>query len=168
MMLLLPDQALESIGNHIHQARVLAKTSTEDNPSHHQEIDSALTLLEQLVQQSYDCYTTIELSDGQEMHDDAEDSETRVTQDHIGQANRIASAFLVKIVSGEMGWDDEQVERAARLLAHLSGRGGRFCCIKVALLMMMADFVWRILNYSCRCHHTHMAYCIPGSQWCTR
>lgn len=129
MMLLLPDQTLESIDNHIHQARVLDKTSTED--TFQQEVDAALTLLEQLVQQSYDCYTTIELSDGQEMHDE-EGAENRVTQDHIQQANKVAGAFLVKIVSGLMELDDEQVERAARLLAHLSGRGGMY-------KMMQAD-----------------------------
>ncbi|KAI8364796.1 putative methyltransferase-domain-containing protein [Radiomyces spectabilis] len=82
--------------------------------------------MEQLVQWSYDRYTNIELVDGEE--EEKEEDTYRVHPHDIMRANQLAGPLLLKIVSGEMlledDLDDERSNRAARLLAHLSGRGG--------------------------------------------
>lgn len=90
-----------------------------------QHVDAALSALEDLIQWSYDRYTNIELEDGQE--EEKEEEVYRVHPHHIRRANQIAGSFLVRVVAGEMsGGDEERTEKAARLVAHLSGRGGEW------------------------------------------
>ncbi|KAI9321209.1 putative methyltransferase-domain-containing protein [Dichotomocladium elegans] len=43
---------------------------------------------------------------------------------YLQKANKIANQTLVKIVAGDLTSDDDRIEKAARLIAHLAGRGG--------------------------------------------
>ncbi|KAI9010372.1 putative methyltransferase-domain-containing protein [Phycomyces nitens] len=72
-----------------------------------------LVLLESLIDQSYDRYATL---------DDEEEIRPVKNQD-IERARQATQAILVRIVSGEMSIPDEQIDRAAKAMAHLSGRG---------------------------------------------
>ncbi|KAI9498668.1 putative methyltransferase-domain-containing protein [Zychaea mexicana] len=115
---LLPEQILERLDTSVHQAQIRGKLD-QDNGA---EIDAALDMLEQLILWSYDRYTNIELEDGCE--EEGEEQTYRVHPHDIVRANQICGSFLVKIVSGDWGeWQDDRVDKAARLLAHLSGRG---------------------------------------------
>ncbi|KAI8139542.1 putative methyltransferase-domain-containing protein [Fennellomyces sp. T-0311] len=112
---LLPEQILERLETSVHLAQARGKQNGPD-------IDAALGLLDQLIQWSYDRYTNIELEDGCE--EEGEEQTYRVHPRDISRANQICGSFLIKIVSGDLGeWDDDRVDTAARLLAHLSGRG---------------------------------------------
>ncbi|ORY96681.1 putative methyltransferase-domain-containing protein [Syncephalastrum racemosum] len=118
-----PGQVLDCIQEHCHEVFVQRKQDTAAFLVH---LDTALDLLDRLIQHSYDRFTNIELEDGRE--EEGEDDTHRVLSHHIARANTIASSLLVKIVSGEILSGDDQadsdrVDRAAQLLAHLSGRG---------------------------------------------
>ena len=128
--MLLPEEIIEKIETSVHRALVRGKQNHENGA----EIDSALDMLEQIIQWSYDRYTNIELEDG---YEEGEEETWRVHPRHIVRANQICGSFLVKIVSGDLGeWQDDRGEKAARLLAHLSGRGGK-------------NFVYIYLLYVC-------------------
>ncbi|KAF7723176.1 hypothetical protein EC973_002311 [Apophysomyces ossiformis] len=117
-----PNEILESIHHHISQAWILKKSASDSLQGH---LDTAFDQLDDLIRRSYDRYTNIELEDGKE--EEKEEETDRVYPHHITQANHMASAILVKVVAGDMSVgddkDDDRMERAAKILAHLSGRG---------------------------------------------
>ncbi|KAG0175710.1 Vacuolar protein-sorting-associated protein 28 [Apophysomyces sp. BC1034] len=117
-----PSKTLDTIHNHISKTWFIKKQGKEGLEEH---LDSILDHLDDLIQWSYDRYTNIELEDGRE--EEKEEEANQIQSQHISQANQMASSVLVKIVAGEMvvgdDKDDERMERAARILAHLSGRG---------------------------------------------
>lgn len=119
---MLPHEVLDTLHTQVQQTFVLAKT---DNDKLLDQIDAVYDLLERLIQWSYDRYTNIELEDGHEQ--DKEEDTYRVRPQDITQANQIAGNLLIRIVAGKIGHlDEERMETAARLLAHLSGRGGKY------------------------------------------
>ncbi|CAO3598932.1 unnamed protein product [Absidia cylindrospora] len=87
-----------------------------------------LEALNDLVSRSYDQYTNLELEDA--IMDDYDINSTfqeRVTVKDIVRANQLVGSLLVRMISGELlvgdDQDDDRMEQAAKLLAHMSGRG---------------------------------------------
>ncbi|KAI8065464.1 putative methyltransferase-domain-containing protein [Gongronella butleri] len=84
-------------------------------------LDQLLDGLDTFVNRMYDRYATLE--DAPTAMDEPE----RVTLYHLQRANQVVSNILLRLVSSECvvldDKDDERMEHAARLMAHLSGRG---------------------------------------------
>ncbi|KAL1927852.1 hypothetical protein VTP01DRAFT_3257 [Rhizomucor pusillus] len=118
---MLPHQMLDTLHMQVQQTFACAKTADNDNKLL-ESIDAVYDLLERLIQWSYDRYTNIELQDGHE--EDKEEDTYRVRPQDVVRANQIARNLLVRTVAGKLGdVGEERMETAARLLAHLSGRG---------------------------------------------
>ncbi|GAA5802710.1 hypothetical protein HPULCUR_008184 [Helicostylum pulchrum] len=108
----------------IEQVSNLAKYSGKKGGAHN--YDTLLDLLDTLIQLSADRFMTLGDSN-------IEDSENEAYQQYvihptdIIKAKGYASGLLLKIISTEILFeddkDDERMERASRLLAHMSGRG---------------------------------------------
>ncbi|KAL0076201.1 putative methyltransferase-domain-containing protein [Phycomyces blakesleeanus] len=104
-------QILDTIQNHVSQAWAYRKQGRDSDME--TQIDSMLSLLEDLIDRSYDRFATL---------DDEEEIRPVKSQD-IQKARQLTQTILVRIVSGEMSIADEQIDRAAKAMAHLSGRG---------------------------------------------
>lgn len=90
-------------------------------------IDRLLDVLDDLIRLSADRFMSL----GDVDHDDIEEEEYEqyiVHPNDIIRAKGYSSAILLKLISAEILFeddkDDERMERASRLLAHMSGRGG--------------------------------------------
>ncbi|CAO3608327.1 unnamed protein product [Mucor fragilis] len=89
-------------------------------------IDSLLDVLDDLIRLSADRFMSL----GDIDHDDIEEEEYEqyiVHPNDIIRAKGYSSPILLKLISAEVLFeddkDDERMERASRLLAHMSGRG---------------------------------------------
>lgn len=128
---MLPHQMLDTLHMQVQQTFACAKTADNDNKLL-ESIDAVYDLLERLIQWSYDRYTNIELQDGHE--EDKEEDTYRIRPQDVVRANQIARNLLVRTVAGKLGdVGEERMETAARLLAHLSGRGGKLLLSPVVL-----------------------------------
>lgn len=90
-------------------------------------IDNLLDVLDDLIRLSADRFMSL----GDIDHDDIEEEEYEqyiVHPNDIIRAKGYSSAILLKLISAEILFEDdkdeERMERASRLLAHMSGRGG--------------------------------------------
>lgn len=101
-------------------------------------IDSLLDVLDDLIRLSADRFMSL----GDIDHDDIEEEEYEqyiVHPNDIIRAKGYSSPILLKLISAEVLFeddkDDERMERASRLLAHMSGRGGILLnCIKFSTI----------------------------------
>ncbi|KAI7866619.1 hypothetical protein BDF14DRAFT_820233 [Spinellus fusiger] len=104
-----PAQLLEVLQLQTHQVWACKR---QNNPTAlEQPLDTLLSLLEDIIQQSYDRYVALE---GEE--------KSAMQAYHVKQASQMVYPLLVKIVSGEVT-DNARVDRTAKVLSHLSGRG---------------------------------------------
>lgn len=84
-------------------------------------IVNVLDELDIIINRSYDQHTTIGIDT---LTVDTEDDGMKATYHDLQTAKRIASNWLIRLISsGELG--DELTDRAAQVLAHFSGRGGK-------------------------------------------
>lgn len=87
-------------------------------------IDSLLDNLDNLIQLSADRFMSLDNNS-----DEEEQQQYIVHPNDIIKAKEFSSFLLLKLISTELMFDDEQddtrIERASRLLAHMSGRGGK-------------------------------------------
>ncbi|KAI8078717.1 putative methyltransferase-domain-containing protein [Halteromyces radiatus] len=120
-LLVLPYEILETIQNQVTNINIHRKNG--DTNTMGKIMTDMLQTVDGLVSRSYDQYIDLEvLPDGLETN-----FPDRVTWRDISRANQLVGSTLVRMVSGELmandEQDDERMEMAARLLAHLSGRG---------------------------------------------
>lgn len=92
------------------------------------DMDSLLDALDSLILLSADRFMTLGDSNSNDIED--ETYKQYIVHPHdIIQAKGYSSSLLLKLISTEMMFnddkDDERMERASRLLAHMSGRGGK-------------------------------------------
>lgn len=84
-------------------------------------VDKMLDKLDELLELSTHIYLDLNFPEEQEEH-------CVVSFNDIRKASEMTSSILLKLVSCEIMFndeqDDERIERASRLLAHMSGRGG--------------------------------------------
>lgn len=95
------------------------------------ELTTLLESLNELIARSLIIYFSLDLKEDEDNNYDAEEEEyNRVTPADISKANKLIGNILLKIVSGELilndDKDDDRMEQAAKIIAHLSGRGGTF------------------------------------------
>ncbi|ORE17703.1 hypothetical protein BCV71DRAFT_180941 [Rhizopus microsporus] len=87
-----------------------------------ESIDVILSKLEELIELSTHVYLDLNYTDIEQKDHCA------VNFNDIRRANDITNSLLLKIVSSDITFDDnhddERIERASRILAHMSGRGG--------------------------------------------
>lgn len=102
----------------------LAKSCSKKGGKDH--VDALLDSLDKLVSLSADRFMTL----GDSNHNDIEDEEYEqyiVHPNDLIKAKGFCSSILLKLISTELIFedekDDERMERASRLLAHMSGRG---------------------------------------------
>lgn len=85
-------------------------------------VDTMLDRLDQLIELSTHIYLDTNF-------DDQEEDRCIVSFNDMRKANEMTNSIIIKIVSCEImfndGKDDERIERASRILAHMSGRGGK-------------------------------------------
>ncbi|KAI8337997.1 putative methyltransferase-domain-containing protein [Chlamydoabsidia padenii] len=122
----LPYEILENVSNQVSSINLYRKQGDTLNMG--QTMTDMLQTLMELVSRSYDQYTNLELQDDTVDDDDLNDTfYDRVTVKDIARANQLVGNMLVRIISGELlandDQDDERMEQAAKLLAHMSGRG---------------------------------------------
>ncbi|RCI06124.1 hypothetical protein CU098_013661 [Rhizopus stolonifer] len=83
-------------------------------------VDTMLDRLDQLIELSTHIYLDTNF-------DDQEEDRCIVSFNDMRKANEMTNSIIIKIVSCEImfndGKDDERIERASRILAHMSGRG---------------------------------------------
>lgn len=88
-----------------------------------ESIDVILSKLEELIELSTHVYLDLNYTDIEQRDHCA------VNFNDIRRANDITNSLLLKIVSSDIIFDDdhddERIERASRILAHMSGRGGK-------------------------------------------
>ncbi|PHZ11316.1 uncharacterized protein RHIMIDRAFT_257298 [Rhizopus microsporus ATCC 52813] len=86
-----------------------------------ESIDGILSKLEELIELSTHVYLDLNYTDIEQRDHCA------VNFNDIRRANDITNSLLLKIVSSDITFDDdhddERIERASRILAHMSGRG---------------------------------------------
>lgn len=83
--------------------------------------DQLLDLLDNLIQQSADRFMS--LGDADHMNIEEDDySPYIVHPDDLIQAKNYTNVILLRLISNEE--DEVRMERASRILAHMSGRGG--------------------------------------------
>lgn len=92
-----------------------------------QFVDTLLDVLDDLIRLSADRFMSL----GDTVHFEIQDDEYEqyiVHPDDIIRAKSFSSSILLKLISADLLFeddrDDERIERASRLLAHMSGRGG--------------------------------------------
>lgn len=87
------------------------------------DIDKLLDILDHFIQLSADRFMS--LGDVDHLHIE-EDNYTPyiVHPDDIIQAKNYTNSILLKLISSDKEEDELRIERASRLLAHMSGRGG--------------------------------------------
>ncbi|KAI8579635.1 hypothetical protein K450DRAFT_240757 [Umbelopsis ramanniana AG] len=109
---------LDSIQQEIAQ---VAQHRRKDLPTH-DLVKTILDSLDIIIHRSYDQHTTVSI----ENEDDDESGDgMKVTYGDMTTAKRIASGWLLKVISGEYAdGDDASMDRAAHVMAHFSGRGG--------------------------------------------
>lgn len=110
----------------------LAKSCSKKGGKDH--VDALLDSLDKLISLSADRFMTL----GDSNHNDIEDEEYEqyiVHPNDLIKAKSFCSSILLKLISTELTFedekDDERMERASRLLAHMSGRGGMYIKIGV-------------------------------------
>ena len=105
----------------------LAKSSSKKGNAARDYVDNLLDVLDDLIRLSADRFMSL----GDVDHDEIEDEEYEqyiVHPNDIIRAKEYSSSILLKLISTEILFeddkDDERMERASRLLEHMSGRGG--------------------------------------------
>lgn len=114
---------LESVQQEIGQ---IVQNRRKDIPSHNL-VRHVLDTLDIIIARSYDQHTTVSLEDNDDQDDEQNDG-LKVTYGDMMTAKRIANDWLLKVISGDyIGNDelDDPMDRAAQVLAHFSGRGGK-------------------------------------------
>jgi hypothetical protein len=121
-----PDDILERIEDLSNLAKSSGKKGGERTRDY---IDSLLDVLDSLILLSADRFMTLGDSNSNDIEDE-EYEQYIVHPEDIIKAKGYSSSLLLKLISTEMMFnddkDDERMERASRLLAHMSGRGGKF------------------------------------------
>lgn len=123
----------------------LAKSSGKKGNTARDYIDNLLDVLDDLIRLSADRFMSL----GDIDHDEIEEEEYEqyiVHPNDIIKAKEYSSSILLKLISTEILFgddkDDERMERASRLLAHMSGRGG---------IQNKNKIFCYLLNQSCLC-----------------
>lgn len=112
---------LDSIQQEISQ---IAQHRRKDLPTD-DLVKTVLDSLDIIIRRSYDQHTTVSIERNDEGEDES-DNGMKVTYGDITAAKRIASGWLLKVISGEYAdGDDTSMDRAAHVMAHFSGRGGK-------------------------------------------
>ncbi|CEP12993.1 hypothetical protein [Parasitella parasitica] len=117
------DLLLEQIEDLSNLAKFSAKTKGNTTRDY---VDSLLDVLDELIRLSADRFMSL----GDIDHDEIKEEDYKqyiVHPDDIITAKKYSSFILLKLISAEMLFeddkDDERMGRAARLMAHMSGRG---------------------------------------------
>jgi hypothetical protein len=117
-----PDDLLERIEDLSNSAKSFGKTMKAK-----QYTDTLLDVLDDLIRLSADRFMSLGDADHFEIQDQ-EYEQYIVHPNDILRAKAFSSSILLKLISAELLFeddqDDERMERASRLLAHMSGRGG--------------------------------------------
>jgi hypothetical protein len=118
----LPTYALlDSVQQEVSQ---VAQQRRKDLPTH-DLVKTILDSLDIIIHRSYDQHTTVSIERNDEGEDESGDG-MKVTFGDMTTAKRIASGWLIKVISGEYAdGDDASMDRAAHVMAHFSGRGGK-------------------------------------------
>lgn len=112
---------LDSIQKEVTQ---IAQNRRKDLPTD-ELVKTVLDSLDIIIRRSYDQHTTVSIESDCEGDDELDDG-MKVTYGDITSAKRIASGWLLKVISGEYAdGDDTSMDRAAHVMAHFSGRGGK-------------------------------------------
>jgi hypothetical protein len=113
---------LDSIQQEISQ---IVQNRRKDIPCNNHLVQMVLDSLFIIINRSYDQHTTVSIERDDDNQDDSTDS-MKVTYSDMTTAKRIASPWLLKVISGEYSdGDDATMDRAAQVMAHFSGRGGK-------------------------------------------
>lgn len=123
------NREMEGLLERIEELSNLVKCSKKGDEKTRDYIDSLLDVLDSLILLSADRFMTLGDSNVNDIQDETYTQYIVHPQDII-KAKNYTSSLLLKLISTEMMFhddqDDERIERASRLLAHMSGRGGNF------------------------------------------
>ncbi|KAI9305301.1 putative methyltransferase-domain-containing protein [Cunninghamella echinulata] len=91
------------------------------------QLTTLLESLDELIARSLVVFLTLDLKNEQEEDNgDYQNEDYKVTPTDMIRANKLVGNILLRIVSGELiiedGHDDERMDQAAKIIAHLSGR----------------------------------------------
>jgi hypothetical protein len=123
-MEIVPQDLLDSIEVEAHQVVVSRKTGGLALQVH---LDKMLDLLDNLIQLSADRFMDLEAPGISVEEQDYK--QYIIHPDDIVKARTLTSHLLLRVISSDIlvqdDKDDDRMDRSSRLLAHMSGRGGK-------------------------------------------